>query len=97
MKPVSLKFTDRTQDQIAELAEHYETTNTDIILSAIENLLDAHDAGTLDNAQQTRKSVAVRYPEELLARMRDAVGVYGYSSLANVVEAAIDYALNQGE
>lgn len=90
MKPVSLKFTERTIDQIAELAEHYETSNTDVILSAVENLLDAHDSGILPNAQQTRKSVAVRYPEELLTRMRDAVSEYGYSSLANVVEAAIN-------
>ena len=89
----SLKFTERTIAQIAELATHYETSNTDVILGCVENLLDQHDAGNLPNAGQSRQSVAVRYPPELLDRMRAAVGLYGYSSLANVVEAAINYAM----
>ena len=89
----SLKFTKRTIDQIAELAEAYDTHNTDIVLSCVENLLNQHDAGTLPNAGQSRQSVAVRYPPELMDRMRAAVVDYGYSSLANVVEAAINYAM----
>ncbi len=89
----SLKFTQKTIAQIVELAEAYDTHNTDIVLSCVENLLNQHEAGTLPNAGQSRQSVAVRYPSELMDRMRAAVGLYGYSSLANVVEAAIDAAM----
>ena len=89
-KPTGLKFTEKSIEQIDALEAGTGATRTDVILNAVAILLDAHDAGILPPAQQSRRGVAVRYPPALLERMRAGVAEYGYSGLASLVEAAID-------